>query len=422
MSTERIKGLIDRPAILLALLVGVIQVGLTAVIAYRGWGPPDTGPPFPPPEEWHWGPSPMPSPDWGPSGPPWQRPDTGGRPIPPDALGYLLLAAGPVALAFRRRFPTPVLLVAVGSVIGYLLLGYSYGPVALAAVVALVSAVGHGARRAAWLIGLGGLATHWLLQYLIRGDFSWAGVIGSIAWTLVFLLVAEAIRSRKERAEAARQAQAQQARRIADEERLRIARELHDVLAHNISLINVQAGVALHLAEELPEPTRAALQAIKDASRETLRELRHTLGVLRGVDEQAPREPAPSLDRIDELLARAAVPVHKEVVGTPQRLPAGVDLAAYRIIQEALTNVHRHAAASMAWVRLEYAPDRLVVTIEDDGRGAPQSTEGTGSGIAGMTERATALGGTLHAGPRPGGGFRVHAVLPLPDDPAKGEP
>ncbi|HYT10836.1 MAG TPA: ATP-binding protein, partial [Mycobacteriales bacterium] len=193
--------------------------------------------------------------------------------------------------------------------------------------------------------------------------------------------------------------------------------------AHHISMINVQAGVALHLMDERPEQARTALTAIKQASRESLGELRSVLELLRQGDEAAPRTPAPGLDALETLSSRAAaagLPVRVEVSGTPRRLPAAVDLAAYRIVQEALTNVARHAGRATADVRLEYGDDELVVQVDDDGAvpaPAGRSTAGgTGSGLLGMAERASALDGEVEAGPRAGGGFRVRARLPLPPD------
>jgi signal transduction histidine kinase len=210
---------------------------------------------------------------------------------------------------------------------------------------------------------------------------------------------------------------AEEDRRRAGEERLRIARELHDVLAHNISLINVQAGVALHLMDEQPGQSRTALAAIKQASNDALHELRSVLDILRqGTD--APRSPTSGLDSLDGLVANAAsagLAVSTRVEGTPRPLPTGVDLAAFRIVQEALTNVTRHAGQATASVLVAYGDGELTVQVDDDGRGATrQGAEAAGgNGIRGMRERAAALGGQLDAGPRPGGGFRVAARLPL---------
>lgn len=209
------------------------------------------------------------------------------------------------------------------------------------------------------------------------------------------------LRATEQRAVEAERTREEEARRRASEERLRIARELHDVLAHNISLINVQSGVALHLIDERPEQARTALVAIKQASKDALREVRSTLGALREVDEEPPRSPTPSLARLDDLAARVAVAgleVRTRVAGEARPLPAGVDLAAFRIVQEALTNVARHAGPATATVQVTYGERDLTVQVDDDGGGAPGEAAPGGSGILGMRERAAALGGELEAG------------------------
>jgi len=195
------------------------------------------------------------------------------------------------------------------------------------------------------------------------------------------------------------------------------------VLAHNISLINVQAGVALHLMDEQPGQSRTALAAIKQASNDALGELRSVLDVLRQGDEAEPRSPASGLAQLDSLVAGAAatgLEVRTRVEGAPRPLSAGTDLAAFRIVQESLTNVTRHAGpAASATVRIGYGADELVVEVTDDGRGAAAGGGG-GNGIRGMRERVAALGGELTAGPRPGSGFRVLARLPLTDEGSTG--
>jgi signal transduction histidine kinase len=242
-----------------------------------------------------------------------------------------------------------------------------------------------------------------------------AQVLGLGAWLLALATTTEVIRARRERAAEVGRARQEEARRRASEERLRIARELHDVLAHNISLINVQAGVALHLMEEQPEQARSALTAIKAASKDALGELRSVLEVLRQSDEGAPRAPTAGLEDLDRLVSGAAaagLDVRVVTEGTPRPLPPSVDLAAFRIVQEALTNVTRHAGRATATVVLTYDGDGLTVQVEDDGRG-PSNGTGGGNGIRGMKERAAALGGVVDAGPKPGGGFRVTASLPV---------
>ena len=214
-----------------------------------------------------------------------------------------------------------------------------------------------------------------------------------------------------------------------------MARDLHDVVAHNISVINVQANTALHLIDRQPERAAAALTAIHEVSKQALAELRSVLGVLREDGAAAPRAPSPSLGRLADLVGSAAsagLTVRVERDGADRPLPADVDVAAYRIVQEALTNSARHSAGSTATVYLRYSGDDVVVQVDDDGAAAGPARPGAngsggngqgangsggkgtgGNGIAGMTERAQALGGALEAGPRPGGGFRVRARLPL---------
>ena len=214
----------------------------------------------------------------------------------------------------------------------------------------------------------------------------------------------------------AERTRAEEARRRAGEERMRIARELHDVLAHNISLINVQAGVALHLMDDQPGQSRSALQAIKQASNDALSELRSVLDILRQGEEAPPRVPASGLVHLDSLVSgvhATGLEVRARVEGTPRPLPAGTDLAAYRIIQESLTNVTRHAGPATASVLVRYGSEALTVQVDDDGGGPAGNVAGQGNGIRGMRERVAALGGELSAGPRPGGGFRVLGRLPL---------
>jgi signal transduction histidine kinase len=338
-------------------------------------------------------------------------------------LGMTLLGLAALALIGRRRWPVPTLGVAFGATLTYFLLGYPEGPVWLPLIVALFNAMIRGYRLAAWgALVLGYPAFIWL-PYVVGSEPRAPSVIGAVsiaAWLLVLGSVAEFVRIRRERSMEAARMRAEESRRRASEERLRIARELHDVLAHNISLINVQAGVALHLIDEQPEQARTALAAIKQASKETLGELRSVLSILRQADDAAaPRAPAPSVARLDGLVSSASaagLKVRTEVSGTPRMLPAGVDLAAFRIVQEALTNVARHAGAATATVRVGYGEQDLTVQVEDNGNGTGQpSTMGGGNGIPGMRERASALGGELEAGPLPGGGFRVLARLPLDD-------
>jgi signal transduction histidine kinase len=208
--------------------------------------------------------------------------------------------------------------------------------------------------------------------------------------------------------------------RAVSEERVRIARELHDVVAYSFATISVQAGVAAHVLEEQPEQAAEALAAIKSASKEALGELRVILGMLRCVDAVESPLSAPGLARLDALAASttaSGVPTHARVEGRPRQLPSAVDLAAFRIVQESLANILRHAGPASAVVTIRYERDGLTVEVEDDGGGTAGGncapSEGSGHGIAGMGERARALGGEFEAGPRPHGGFRVRARLPV---------
>jgi signal transduction histidine kinase len=336
-----------------------------------------------------------------------------------DALGYLLLAAGPVALTFRRRFPEAVYGAVFAATLTYAAIGYPGGPIFLSLLVAFFTVVITGHRSVA-ILGLasGYVGFLWLPHLLDREPApSLASIVGLAAWLLVILSAGEFIRVRRERAVEAARIREEEARRRASEERLRIARELHDALGHHLSLINVQSGVALHLGEQLPEQTRSALDAIRQASKEGLTELRSVLEILRQGDEQAPRSPTPTLARLDNLVSQAAaagLEVRTETKGEARPLPFGVDVAAFRIVQEALTNVTRHAGPATAIVHIVYGEQDLTVQVDDDGRGAAQHGRSEpGKGIVGMRERVAALGGELEAGPRPGGGFRVRARLPL---------
>ena len=224
------------------------------------------------------------------------------------------------------------------------------------------------------------------------------------------------LREVEQRAEEAERTRDEVARRRAVEERLRIARELHDSLTHSISVIQVQAGVAVHLARKRGEDAPPALLAIQEAGTDAARELRATLGVLRsqGPDDGGDYDGS-SLGQLDSLVARArsaGLPVTVTVTGARRELTPDVEQAAYRIVQEALTNVSRHAGRACASVHLHYAQDALTVQVNDDGEGSGTKSAGTGLGLIGMRERVSALGGRLHAGPREDGGFQVRAELP----------
>ncbi|MEU1473747.1 sensor histidine kinase [Streptomyces sp. NPDC005760] len=338
-----------------------------------------------------------------------------------DLFARSLLVIGSGLLLWRHRQPVLVVFGTAGAAMLYLGAGYPYGPVFLTVALACFSAVVAGHRKAAWsalgMLWAGHvLVAHWLYRWLPpAGDpaapWGQEGVIA--AWVVAIVAVSELARTRREQWARDRAERTRAAQRRADEERLRIARELHDVLAHSISVINVQAGVGLALLDTDPEQARTALTTIKAASKEALGEVRQVLDTLRTPGD-APRAPAPGLDRLPELVSQAAdAGLTVDVEGTAPTLPPGADLAAFRVVQEALTNVVRHSGSRHARVRLDHDGDALRLRIDDDGPATGTDAGGSGNGLAGMRERAAALGGTIEAGPRPGGGFRVLAVLPL---------
>ncbi|AZP15981.1 sensor histidine kinase [Streptomyces aquilus] len=341
---------------------------------------------------------------------------------PLDTFARVLLVVAAGLLLWRHRYPVVVVFGTAAATMLYLGAGYPYGPVFVAVAVACFSAVVAGHRTAAWtalgLLWVGqALVAHWLYQWLPpSGDraATWGSEGVVAAWAVAIVAVAELARTRREQWARERAERAQAARRRADEERLRIARELHDVLAHSISVINVQAGVGLALLDSDPEQARTALTTIKAASKEALGEVRQVLDTLRAPGD-APRAPAPGLDRLPELVEQAAsAGLTVTVEGTAPKLPPGTDLAAFRIVQEALTNVVRHSGSRHARVRVDSGDGTaLRLRIDDDGPATGADAGGSGNGLAGMRERAAALGGTIEAGPRPDGGFRVLAVLPL---------
>ena len=345
-----------------------------------------------------------------------------------NGLGYVMLGATAAILPLRRRWPVQTLVFVFSVTLGYELLDFPGGPVWAPLIITFGTALVAGHRLAAYLTLAAGYAAFMWLPNAVNGRSppALSAVIGLAAWLLALAAISELVRNRRavqqarrDRALEAQHSRDEQVRRQASEERLRIARELHDVLAHSISMINVQAGVGLELLDTRPDQARSALGAIKEASKDALVEVQAVLGSLRQAGEHEPRTPVPRLADVANLARgaeAAGLTVRVHTVGQPVQLPAGVDLAGYRIVQEALTNVVRHAGATTATVRLDYRPEELGVQVDDDGSGnADGATANGGNGIAGMRERADALGGRLTAGARPAGGYRVRATLPIGD-------
>jgi signal transduction histidine kinase len=344
---------------------------------------------------------------------------------PPGVLAVLLLIAGGAALLARRRYPRAVLAVVLAATLGAAALGAANAWFAL--LVAFFTAVlaGHRVTAVASLV-IGYAASVW------RSPVEFDLLL--LAGLVTLLSVAELSRALKARSAADRRGRAEASARFASEERLAIARDLHDVVAHSISVINVQANTALHLMDRQPEQAGAALTAIREVSGQALAELGTVLSALRDTGGSAeapvpltpaPLTPVPGVARLDELAARArsaGFDVSVTAEGPVRPLPAGVDAAAYRIVQEALTNTVRHSAGRAACVLLRYGHGDLQIEVDDDGIGAASEPARNGRGgsrpptpghgLTGMAERARALGGSLDVGPRPGGGFRVLAKLP----------
>ncbi|AWT42774.1 MULTISPECIES: sensor histidine kinase [Streptomyces] len=347
----------------------------------------------------------------------------------PDPLSIVLMALGAAALVFRRRAPLTVLALTGAVSLIECVTGDPRAPVAMSAVIALYTVASTTDRPTTWRAGL---LTMTVLTgaAMLAGPLPWYAQenLAIFAWTGIGATAGDAVRSRRavvqairERAERAERTREEEARRRVAEERLRIARDLHDVVAHHIALVNVQAGVAAHVMDKRPDQAKEALAHVREASRSALNELRATVGLLRqSGDPEAPTEPAPGLDRLDELAGTfrsAGLPVEVARADQGTTLPAAVGLAAYRVIQEALTNVRKHAGPeAKAEVSVVRVGPNIEITVLDDGAGPddrPPGDEGGGHGLLGMRERVSALGGFLTTGPRFGGGFRVHAILPV---------
>ena len=328
---------------------------------------------------------------------------------------YAGVAAAAVALAFRRTYPTPALVAVTAAMAVYLLGGNLYGPILFSLFVAVYTAGAHRPVREA-VLTTGAVLAALVLCALIGSGTGVNPVMTQVAWVAGPLAIGVTVRVGREQV---LQARRDEARRQADAERLRVAQEVHDVVGHGLAAITMQAEIALHLLEKQPaqaSQAQEALVAISRTSRESLDELRATLGAVRRGGDTDDRSPAPGLARLDDLVARTravGVPVTVEVDGPPTALPAAVDLAAYRIVQEALTNVLRHAGAATAEVRLHRGEEQLTVSVTDTGRGSAPTSATAGHGLAGMSERVSALGGSLSAGPHPDGGFRVTATIPV---------
>jgi signal transduction histidine kinase len=341
-------------------------------------------------------------------------------------VAYALALLHTLPLALRRRFPRTVLATSVAS--GLAVAASGLPPVFLgpAILVPVYTIAAYSDRRSS-LAGLAAVEAATAAVQLTPGATGMATWLGNTLVLAAAWLVGQFVHDRRvyaaqleERTAQLEQAREELARRAVADERLRIARELHDVVAHSMSVIAVQSGVGAHVAATQPEEAAKALAAIEATSRTTLNELRRLLGVLREDGEpQGSLAPVPGLAGLDALLAQmnqAGLAVKLRVEGAPPQLPPGIDLSAYRIVQEALTNVLKHAGSARAQVVICHGDREVAIEVTDDGHGPAAGTArraGTGHGLIGLRERVALFGGDLEVGPRPGGGFRVAARLPF---------
>ncbi|SDD59301.1 sensor histidine kinase [Streptomyces prasinopilosus] len=360
-----------------------------------------------------------------------------GRGTPPTAVTVPVVLLLSLVVALRRRMPERMLVLAVAVGLLQVVLDVAVLPADFAMLVIVYTVAAVGARWASRLALGAGLCAAPVAQ--VRWPFEDVSVAGNIAMvvfqTVPFVLawvLGDSMRTRRayfaqleERAARLEKEREAQSKVAVAAERARIARELHDVVAHNVSVMVVQADGAAYVLDAAPDQARKALETISSTGRQALAEMRRLLGVLRTGEHQEAGEyvPQPDVRQIEDLVEQcreSGLPVDFRIEGTPRPLPSGLELTAYRIVQEALTNTRKHGGPDTgASVRLVYFDDGLGLLVEDDGKGAPHELyeeggfDGQGHGLIGMRERVGMVGGTLDAGPRPGGGFRISVLLPL---------
>jgi signal transduction histidine kinase len=349
------------------------------------------------------------------------RPGAEDGPLWFDVLAILFFTTPFLA---RRRFPVaslvvPALAIGVSSFIDSGLVKHPF--ISFAFGLAICFRFGMRPWRLQSVAGLGfviGIAA--LVEFNApegkAGDFIWDAITFTIAWVIGFA-VGEKYREvdeAKERAAAAEREREERARRAVSDERARIARELHDVVGHSVSVMTVQASAVRRLLEPDQDQVGEALQVVEQTGREALAEMRRMVGVLRHAEEAPALAPQPSLEQLEKLVQHArdrGLPVELRIEGEPVALPTGIDLTAYRLVQEGLTNAIKHARAQRAEVLVRYEDGKVELTVSDDGPGGGDGDSG-GHGLVGMRERVTVYGGKLEAGPRPEGGYRLRATLP----------
>jgi signal transduction histidine kinase len=343
--------------------------------------------------------------------------------IPPrhplDWTADVLMLVAALGVVPRGVSALSGLALASGACCAYLAAGYPYGPIMLPLAVTMFSVAARSSIRrsavACVFAVLTILAPEWV-QIVLKGPSSTAlEITGLVAWPIVPWAMGTV---KSARSQAGLMAREEKYRRRAYQERLHVAREVHDVVGHALAAINMQSSVALHVLGKRPEQAKFSLEVIKTTSKESLDELRRTLDIFRQTpDCESSERIVPQLPQIDTLvstMAASGLTTTVSVKGAVTELPASVNLAGYRILQESLTNVLRHAGSGNAAVLIEFTPRDLVLQVCDEGRAQPDTPlRGGGNGITGMRHRASAVGGTLEAGPRPEGGFRVQALLPI---------
>lgn len=340
-------------------------------------------------------------------------------------LGWLFIIAMNVPVAWRRVAPVGALWASIAATAPFWILDYPDDPSGPNLLILVYSLAAHEGRprsiRHFW--GAVGLMSAVLFAGVVSNEdnLPWIALPANVVIFGTAWILGDNLRTRRqylgeleEKAARTEEQQAAEANRAIAEERTRIARELHDVVAHSMSVMVVQAGAARRVIDSSPAQAAEALAAIEETGRESLTEMRRVLGVLRGDDDLAELAPAPGLDDFGRLVQNceeAGLPVELIVTGDVRRLTPGLEMNAYRVVQESLTNALKHAGTASATVRLKYLADALEVAVTDDGRGAAATASGGGQGIVGMRERVDAYGGSLSAGPTTGGGFEVNAVF-----------
>jgi signal transduction histidine kinase len=333
----------------------------------------------------------------------------------PDAFAFLLIVLGCVPLMFRRRAALPVLWIVCAAAIAYAAFGYPDNLVVSLVLATYTAASREPRERVRTLVAPVALVAGIAAQLAAQTGFNWLEVVGGVTFSVAIpVAVGRAVFNRRRRLREDRERMAHDA---VVQERARIARELHDVVAHAMSVMIVQAGAARTVVERDPGEAARALRRIEDTGRFGMAEMRRLIGVLKAGDEEAELMPQPGLAQLDQLLETvrsAGLPVEAVTEGTPRPLPPGVELTAYRVVQEGLTNVLKHAGGAHARATVRYEEDAIAVEVADDGRGAVVDPNGTpGHGLLGMRERVAVFDGTLETGARAGGGFVLRARIPL---------